>query len=96
MAKYRKKPVVIEAVHYGANMGVIPDWLQAGFDNNTVRRSTDYGHTRRNDGPTPLKILTLEGIMTCKQGDWIIKGVEGELYPCADSIFTATYEKVEE
>jgi hypothetical protein len=44
----------------------------------------------------PIKINTLEGIMVCNDGDWIITGVKGEKYPCKDDIFQLTYEKVEE
>ena len=42
----------------------------------------------------PTQIATLEGVMTVSPGDWVIKGVKGELYPCKDDIFQMTYEKV--
>lgn len=42
----------------------------------------------------PFKVETLEGVMEGSAGDWLIEGIEGELYPCKDSIFRATYEEV--
>jgi hypothetical protein len=44
----------------------------------------------------PFQVHTLEGTMEGNPGDWLIKGVEGELYPCKDSVFQATYEAVED
>ncbi len=80
MNRYRKKPVVIEAVHLiGSNKFVVADWCHgAAHDNGTV------------------DISTLEGVMTANVGDWIIKGVKGEFYPCKPDIFEATYEPVED
>ena len=85
--KYRKKPVVIEAVQHFSDMGtktaVIPGWLiGAVIDGTMVAR----------DGETYIK--TLEGEMHVADGDWIIRGVKGELYPCKPDIFEATYEAV--
>jgi len=76
MAKYRKKPVVIEAVQYD---GTFPLAFLNGDER--VRGCGDY-----------LEIVTLEGVMRANIGDWIIRGVAGELYPCKPSIFEATYE----
>lgn len=78
--KFRKKPVVIEAWRNTAG-AVIPDWLQG-------RGVGRVG--------SELTIVTLEGTMTAQPGDWIIKGVEGEVYPCKTDIFAATYEREEE
>lgn len=84
MAKYRKKPVVIEAIQWtGDNKNDISNEL--GGD------TGDYYFTP--DGE--LFIHTLEGIMKASVGDYIIKGVKGEFYPCKPDIFEATYEKVE-
>lgn len=47
------------------------------------------------DGTGALRIVTLEGIHRCDFGDWIIRGVKGELYPCKPDIFAATYEAVD-
>lgn len=90
MPKFKKKPVVIEAIqfnpsnperrgHFGAKTGdmfdVFPVWLD-------------------DKGPF-LLIQTEEGEMRANPGDWIITGIKGERYPCKSDIFEATYEKVE-
>jgi len=81
--KYRKKPIVIEAFQY------LPD-----EDNNFVKCSWFKG--RSSEPPERFLIIeTLEGNMIALPGDWIIKGIKGEQYPCKDSIFTESYEKVE-
>lgn len=83
--KYRKKPVVIEAVQYtGNNINELWDVFGAG---------EIYGPTEKNLDPF---INTLEGTMTVSVNDYVIKGVQGELYPCKPDIFEATYDKVEE
>ena len=88
--KYRKKPVEIEAVMFNGSttdIGAIKDWMNGGECPNEARISTcDI----RN-----LEIETLEGTMTAKPGDYIIKGVNGEFYPCKPDIFKATYDRVE-
>jgi len=82
--KYRKKPVVIEAVQWnGANSEEIKS-----LNTNKVIVAFYYGNNPR------VEIKTLEGIMTATLSDWIIKGVAGELYPCKDEIFQKTYELV--
>ena len=83
--RFRKKPVVIEAWRWTADGFEYPAWLQQSLDTFCV--------TRDGDG---LLINTLEGTMTARVGDWIIRGVAGELYPCRDDIFQATYEPVED
>lgn len=81
--KFRKKPVEVEAIQWtGENVGEIK-WF-AGLD-----VSVQY-----LEKPPTLKIHTLEGIMTARPGDWIIKGVKGEFYPCKQDIFEKTYEPV--
>jgi hypothetical protein len=80
--KFRKKPVVINAVQLTPDM----TWEQArSFCPCCVGLS---GHR--------LMIPTLEGQMVADVGDWIIKGVKGEFYPCKPDIFEQTYERVEE
>ena len=59
-------------------------------------RFPDWAEKVVNVSNDLLVVPTLEGDMTASPGDWIIKGVEGEIYPCKDSIFRATYEAVEE
>lgn len=94
MAAYRKKPVVIEAIRNSGEWARIVAWLDelAGG-----RASIPFGThpviTRNEDGT--LSIETLEGVMRCDVGDWVICGVKGELYPCKPDIFDATYEAVE-
>jgi len=91
MAKYRKKPVVIEAVQYnGQNVHEVRKvWPECpGAD---VEGTGDGKHVR------PFLIIpTLEGNHRADVGDWIIKGIKGEFYPCKPDIFAATYEAVEE
>lgn len=76
---YRKKPVVIEAIRWdGMNYDEIGDWMGLYC-------------TLEIDGC--FVIPTLEGDMRASEGDWIIKGVKGEFYPCKPDIFAATYEE---
>ena len=86
MSKYRKKPVVIEA-HQLPPIGTDATQELVAF-----LTSTDQEWTSERDGT--LDIYTLEGVMTANPGDWIIRGVQGELYPCKPDIFAATYEEV--
>lgn len=84
--KYIKKPVVIEAVPWtGNNVEEIIEFC--GSDNAMIQ--DEYFVTK-------LYILTLEGRMEANVGDYIIKGVAGEFYPCKQSIFNKTYEEVKE
>ena len=82
--KFRKKPVVIEAVQFDGIRDipgvVVSPVLEPTWENPTGI----YG-----------QIATLEGTMTCVVGDWIITGVKGERYPCKPDIFAATYESAE-
>lgn len=81
--KYRKKPVVIEAIQFdGTNSSQVKDWVGTCF-------------YIGND--SKLLIKTLEGEMTISKGDYVIKGVKGEFYPCKPDIFEESYElEVEE
>ncbi len=86
--KYRKKPVVIDAAQYpGPSVSGVSDFLN--FDEWLTANAGS--HKCRYVG-AELKIPTLEGEMTASPGDWIIRGVQGELYPCKPDIFEATYE----
>lgn len=91
MGNYRKKPVVIEAIKLEKGMK-FPEWLTEAQDNGGVCvRGTD--HILRDE---PMaEINTLEGTMIAQKGDYIIKGVKGEIYPCKPDIFEMTYEEVE-
>lgn len=87
--KYRKKPVVIEARRYDgteASANALIDWIDQDAPSN------DAVHDP-NDNAVCIK--TLEGVMAASPGDWIIRGVQGEFYPCKPDIFDATYEPAE-
>lgn len=82
--KYRKKPLVIEAKLLTAeNMEPLEDWCRG-----SIKGILLPVHKR------VLEIQTLEGEMRAQIGDWIIKGVNGEFYPCKPDIFEKTYEEV--
>lgn len=86
--KFRKKPVVIDAYQLPATGEDVPEsfheWCEeVGFE---------HFESGRHES---LIIPTLEGTMEASPGDWIIKGVAGEFYPCKPDIFAATYEPVE-
>lgn len=87
--KFRKKPVVIEALQWtGENIEEIKDFAGGGAVIHKIFEGT---------GPEYfLQIITLEGVMEASHGDFIIKGVNGEFYPCKPDIFEKTYELVNE
>lgn len=85
---FRKKPVEIEAVLYlgNGNLGEgVPEWIWDALDDKTLKEDGD-----------DMLIHTLEGDMKVSPNDWIIQGVQGELYPCKPDIFEATYEPISE
>lgn len=89
--KYRKKPVVIEAFKYDGDLKgadgkwYVPDWAVMAFESGEIY----YGI----EEPWELYIKTLEGVHHVSVGDYIIKGVQDELYPCKPDIFEQTYEE---
>ena len=83
--RYRKRPVVIEAFRLGH------DELPSAEENWWEGRVPWW---EPGDPDGSLRIPTLEGVHLASQGDWIIKGVKGEVYPCRDDIFALTYEEV--
>lgn len=89
--KYQKKPVIIDAFQYDGDLIArnelyyIPVWAQKARKSGVLF----YG-----DAGEMLYIKTLEGDMHASVGDYIIKGVHGELYPCKPDIFAKTYEQV--
>ena len=85
MAKFRKKPVVIEAIQWTGDAKCL-----AGT---SFAPAYHAGAISRTDCALPIN--TLEGEMLANVGDWIIRGVKGELYPCKPDIFDATYEPVD-
>jgi hypothetical protein len=80
MPKFRKKPVVIEAVEFVGLEHVpnLPMWVQEACQDRA--------------GSPSLFIKTLEGVMEASPGDWIIRGMKGEIYPCKADIFAMTYD----
>lgn len=91
MFKYRKKPVEIEAFQLAEDDGTLtlayPQWFL---------KAIRQGEIVPQPNSSCVVIPTLEGAMTASEGDWIIRGVKGELYPCKDEIFQLTYDKVED
>lgn len=87
--KYRKKPVIIEAVPacdliegFRTKWGGLPEWAREAYEKGVIVAVTDQGFT----------IKTLEGDHFAHHDDMVIQGVKGELYPCKSDIFHATYE----
>lgn len=87
--KYRKKPVVIDAFRIGIDY--IPDWFMDEVAQNRIILRQNI----HNPIQTEADIETLEGWMHASGGDYIIRGVKGEIYPCKPDIFEATYEGIE-
>lgn len=97
--KYRKKPIVIDAFRmtYERRQNNVdwPEWLNLAWSKSHDDEGAIYPVNYPNsDGTDNLVIFTKEGCMQVDFGDWIIKGVKGELYPCKNDIFEATYEVV--
>jgi hypothetical protein len=85
--KYRKKPIVIDAMRFdGDNYNAVFAWIDEQDDPPPVSTDAEHGG---------IAIETLEGVMVANKGDWIIRGVKGEIYPCKPDIFEMTYEAVD-
>ncbi len=97
MAQYRKKPVVIEAFQMTKDRRVSnydwPMWLDKAWQLERGAPGSLYP-TEEGTGDGTVSISTPEGEHLVSWGDWIIKGVKDELYPCKDEIFVLTYEAV--
>ncbi len=85
MPTFRKKPVVIEA-----------EEIQSYHDLPRIAAWCGGVYGQETDGPAYLTIPTLEGVMRADVGDWVIRGVSGEFYPCKHHIFIQTYDPVED
>lgn len=88
--RYRKKPVEVEAMQWTGGADVashVIDWIIA---NGGTARYVGY----ESGWPEHINVDTLEGTMHADVGDWIIRGVKDEHYPCKPDIFAATYEPV--
>ena len=83
---FRKRPVVIEAVQYDGENGEWAARWCGGRERSEAKRSDP------TDVACWIDIPTLEGVKRANRGDWVIKGVQGEFYPCKPDIFEATYE----
>ncbi len=94
--KFRKKPVVIEAIRWnGRNLVDVITFMDGSIDMNCKAAEMGWDNYVDLVDRRGLKIYTLEGLMDADIGDWIIKGVAGEFYPCKPDIFAKTYELVE-
>lgn len=96
--KYRKIPVEIEAFKYDGDLissdgeYYAPNWAETAYKEGTLY----YDSVAENEPPCELFIQTLEGRFHVSVGDYIIRGVQGELYPCKPDIFEQTYEEVKD
>lgn len=95
--KFRKKPVVIDAVRYTGKLEDLNGFMPVidGRHQPFLMTPEFAGLNAAHELGSPLFIPTLEGVMMTRVGDFIIRGVKGELYPCKPDIFAATYERVE-
>jgi len=95
--KYRKRPVVIEAFQMTRERRIDnsdwPTWLNKAWNKERGIIGAVYP-TIENGGDGTISIHTLEGEHLVSWGDWVIQGVQGELYPCKPDIFAETYEAV--
>ena len=84
--RFRKRPVEIEAVQFTRDNGtIVAKWCGGRWV--AERKPSDA-----SDVAERVEIPTLEGVMRASLNDWVIKGVQGEFYPCKPEIFAATYE----
>jgi len=100
--RYRKKPVEIEAVQLRwdnwnemcvfADVGEMSDGKPQGCYVDSTGKATEQ--PTDGDPEIGMRIPTLEGVMLARENDWVIRGVQGELYPCKPDIFAATYDEV--
>ena len=91
--RFRKRPVVVEAWRWrgDVNDDNFPEWVKR-YKSNNSRGATSFITLQKDK---TLLIPTLEGDHTASIGDWIIRGVKGEVYPCKPDIFAATYEEAD-
>lgn len=99
--KFRKKPVEIEAMHFdgsNAEMHEVYQWIESNTQGSFDPMGDEVPGSGVSIDPATgfMLIATLEGVMQAKPGDWIIRGVQGEFYPCKSDIFEQTYEPVGE
>lgn len=100
--QYRKPPVVIDAMQWNGGAEAATPIIEWALESDVAIRyheavddsGTIGGHWYRNQRDEHLRVETLEGTMSAHVGDWIIRGVKGEFYPCAADVFAATFEAV--
>lgn len=91
MATYRKKPVEVEAIHYtGDNLTDVEEFL--GREAKAEEATLPGPGRGLHKG---IQIHTLEGTMTASVGDWVVRGVKGEMYPVKPDVFAQTYEPID-
>ena len=94
--KFQKKPVVIEAFQYDGDLKgsdgayYVPEWAVEAYEKGIMH----YGALKMDEPPCELLIDTLEGTHHVSVGDFVIRGIKGELYPCKPDIFVGSYEPV--
>lgn len=97
MPKFRKKPVVIEAVQltddYDDILCAVEFVFNVGMETSLIGMIATVDRVRQDKG---FHIQTLEGDMFASIGDWVIKGINGEFYPCKPDIFAKTYEPIKD
>jgi len=93
--RFRKRPVVIEAMHL-TDMSAVTVCRWMGLDQDQTHAAIRFEQLDEDhDAWTGIHIETLEGTMVASPGDWVIRGVQGEFYPCKPDIFAATYEEAD-
>lgn len=90
--KYKKKPVIVEAFQLNERGLVEEDWFWDAVSENKIKT---YNFGKLYSAPALCVIETLEGTMIAKTGDYIIRGIKGEIYPCKEDIFKQTYEEID-
>ena len=92
--KYRRKPIIVDAVKMlSCGFAETPEWVTKALSENIIYYSNVDGTNYIKDG---FIVQTLDGNMIGNIGDYLIRGVDGEIYPCKGDIFRKTYELMEE
>lgn len=96
MAKYRKKPVIVEAFKWtgGPDQTEDPEWIVKALKKPQFQEGSARIVQINPSDPVQMEIFTSEGRHNAKVGDYIIQGIKGEIYPCKPDIFEQTYELV--
>ena len=95
MAKFRKRPVVIEARQFDGSPESANDICRWANNNQPEMDDPNIDYVLRKNEVSDMQCATLEGFMHVSVGDWIIQGVNGEFYPCKPDIFEQTYDPVD-